>query len=88
MLNPYTKEEVKYLRDLLDGMPPDEWRLMFPQGIHRLMTGIERVGINGVGLIKARYEDGAEKEKKASAHFLDLEVENLTALSFASELVD
>jgi hypothetical protein len=73
------------LRETLATAQPHQWLMIIdaPKA-HYLMTGMERAGIRADGLVKARYEDGTEKESPAPATMLDALAEEFTLLAVAS----
>lgn len=73
------------LRETLSAAKPGQWLMIVdaPRG-HYMMSGIERAGVRQDGLVKARYQDGTEKESPASDAMLDAPSESLTLLSIAS----
>lgn len=73
------------LRETLAKAAPTQWLMIVdaPRA-HYMMSGIERAGIRADGLIKARYEDGKEKELPATNAILDAPSEAFTLLCVAS----
>mgnify|MGYP000920111713 CR=1 FL=1 len=75
------------VKELMSKMTNGGW-LMFRaeagSGIHYLMTGLSRCGVNSEGIIQGIYSDGVVKKVQASEFFLN--IKDPTLLDFAAEL--